>query len=206
MVKRTYKRRLLLRIFENIEAGHKPIYYVDMLKAIRWTYEEWNACPLEVIRNCFYHFFKQSGNTCQLQQGLCDEDFLSRLQRDAPENNVQYSRVGLENLLNPDGEDDVEDQITIEQLGCEIVSVSDDAVNNNVCHHESSQQQEEDEDIIPIFERQLQCLAIVKASLERHSVLSKGIRKAFYEFQRELRLKNQLNMKQTTILNHFKAK
>lgn len=67
------------------------------------------------------------------------KNFLSSMQCDETESIVQFSRVGLENVLNPNCEYDVEEQITIEQLRFEISSVSDDALNDNVCQHESSQ-------------------------------------------------------------------
>lgn len=95
LVKRKYKRRLLLRIFENIEARQKYIYNVHVLNAIKWTYEEWNACPKKVILNCFMHCFKHSESYIEEQQEN-DEDCLESMQRDAAENNVQYIRVGLE--------------------------------------------------------------------------------------------------------------
>lgn len=56
-VRRRYRRRLLFGVFENIESGKKSIYNGDILTAIRWAYEEWSACPSEVIQNCFRHCF-----------------------------------------------------------------------------------------------------------------------------------------------------
>lgn len=49
-VKAKYKRRLLLRVFENLEALSKNVYSVDVLTAIRWTEREWNSCPADVIK------------------------------------------------------------------------------------------------------------------------------------------------------------
>lgn len=82
-VKRRYKRRLLFCIFENIEAGQKSIYNVDVLTAIRWTYEEWNACPHEVIRNCFTHCFKQSEGSSLGKENDGDQECINNMQRDA---------------------------------------------------------------------------------------------------------------------------
>lgn len=39
-VKAKYRCRLLFRIFVNLDVGKKIIYNVDILKALRWTYED----------------------------------------------------------------------------------------------------------------------------------------------------------------------
>ena len=39
-VKGMYRRRLLFRVFENVEAGRTSIYNIDVLTAIRWITEE----------------------------------------------------------------------------------------------------------------------------------------------------------------------
>lgn len=92
-----------------------------------------DSFPQKVILNCFHHCFKQSSNMCLVQQGQCEEEYFCSIQLDETENNVQFSRVGLEILLNPNGYDYLEEQITIKTLGCEIASVSKDAGNDNVC-------------------------------------------------------------------------
>lgn len=103
--------------------------------------------------------------------------------------------------MNPDGEDNVDEHITIEQLAYDVANVANDDLGECA----SFSEQDEDADSVPDVERQLECLAVAKSSLERHSVLSLATRKAFLECQRELRLEKQQSMRQTTIFDHFKA-
>ena len=117
-----YRRRLPFRIFENIEARRKSIYNVSILTAMRWVIEEWSACPDHVVKNCFLHYFKQSG----LYVGVTpddEEDTLNSIARDATENNAAFTRAGLQNLLNHSDENNVTEELSLEMQGKEVAAV-----------------------------------------------------------------------------------
>lgn len=204
-VKRRYRRRLLFRVFENIESGKNSIYNVDIITAIRWTYDEWNACPSTVIRNCFQHCFKQGGLSAENERGqgesseTADQECLSSMQRDATESGVEFTTAGLRDLLNPAEEDDVNESVTIEELGKDI-AVDDTSVP------EVDADEQPDADSSESVDQQLHCIAVAKACLERMGTLSADTNLAFLNCQRALRLDKQSNMKQTTILDHFTSK
>lgn len=199
-VKRRYRRRLLFRVFENIECGKKSIYNVDILTAIRWTYDEWNACPSTVIRNCFRHCFSQGGTSQDaVSSEQADQDCLSSMQRDAAESGVEFTKAGLRDLLNPAEEDDVNESVTIEELGRDIAAAETTVSEVDGDEHP-------DTDSTESVEQQLHCIAVTKACLERMGSLSPDTNLAFLNCQRALRLEKQSKLKQTTILDHFSSK
>lgn len=42
-VKGKFRRRILFRVFENIDACRKSIYNIDILTVMRWATEDWNS-------------------------------------------------------------------------------------------------------------------------------------------------------------------
>lgn len=68
-VKAKFRRRLLFRVFDKIDAAKKFIYNEDVLMAIRWTTEEWNGCPASDIHNYFTHCLRQAqGSDTDMEQ------------------------------------------------------------------------------------------------------------------------------------------
>lgn len=59
-VKEKYRRRLLFRVFDNIGAGAKTIYNVDILTAMRCVRKEWLSLHVEAISNCWNHCFESA--------------------------------------------------------------------------------------------------------------------------------------------------
>lgn len=194
-VKAKYKRRLLLRVFENLESSKKSIYNVDVLTAIRWTEQEWANCPPKVIFNCFTHCWKLETTD---EEGTIADETLHYMARDAEEHGLRVSKANLEFLLIPTEENSVTKEVTLEELGKEIAGVDDPESEED----EGS----EDEELYPNATVQLQSLNAAKATLERHGHLNEDYRKAFYECQRALRLEKQRSMTQTTIEDHFGKK
>lgn len=199
-VKRRYRRRLLFRVFENIESGKKSIYNVDILTAIRWAYEEWSACPSEVIQNCFRHCFSQGGVSAHVESiEEAEQNCINSMERDANDSGVQYTSAGLRGLLNPEEENDVSESVTMEELGRDIADVS-------TPDSEIEDEEQPDTDPTETVEQQLHSIAVAKASLERMGSLSQETKLAFLNCQRVLRLERQSKMKQTCILDHFTSK
>lgn len=198
-VKRRYKRRLLLRVFENIEANAKSIYNVDVLTAIRWTEREWEECPASVIENCFKHCFKKEGEEDPgSDDALRDEEVLAQMSRDASEHGVHVNTDNLSNLLNQQGENNVTEEVTIEDLSLEVAGIE--------CPTDEQESSDSDEDVPANISAQIQSLSYARSVLQRYGNLTEESSKAIYETQRTLRLEKQQKMTQTTIQEHFSQK
>lgn len=104
-------RRLHFPVFKNIEAGKTSIYNIDFLTALRSVIEEWNTWSPEFIQKCFMH-------CCEEQK--CENTFNNatalqeQVVRDLNEQGVPYTRVRIENLLEPEEEDEVTEAITLD--------------------------------------------------------------------------------------------
>lgn len=53
-----YRRRILIRIFENVEREQIQIYIVGIVIVIRWETKECDKFPPGVIKSCILHCFK----------------------------------------------------------------------------------------------------------------------------------------------------
>lgn len=114
---------------------------------------------------------------------------------------------GLQNLLNPADENDVVGHATLQELGREVyvcpVSGCLDIRDNERVYVEHGNIVDED---VYRVEKQVACLKIAKATLERHGALGNDFCNAFHQFQRNLMLDSQCSMKQISILDHFMRK
>lgn len=198
-VKSRFRRRLLFRVFDNIDAGKKSIYNIDILTAMRWTVEEWGRCPGDVIHNCFNHCFRKAGELGRDIEKEVEVETMENMQRDAYEHGGTVTQAGLQNFLNPEEEDNVLEQVNYDDLVREVAGIEDDEA-------EQEEQIVTAEEDFYTIEQQLQSLAIARAVLEQHAPLSVDFRQAFCNCQRKLRLEKQRGMKQTTILDHFVPK
>lgn len=68
-VKATYKRRLLLRLFDNIDMRRKFFYNVVVLSAMWWIDMEWKAYLHEVIVNWLHHYLKRDKSLKNAERG-----------------------------------------------------------------------------------------------------------------------------------------
>lgn len=198
-VKGKYKRRLLFRVFDNIDMGSKSIYNVDILCAMRWTQEEWESCPANVIKNCFDHCLKQDVEKSEEERGSAVRSTLDSMERDATEHGARFTRTGLENLLNPEEENNVTEEPTLEDLAREVAGMDADSAA------ESDTELQEEGDVMSV-QQELHVLAQARSILEKNGGLCEEGRKAFYKCQRSLRLEKVASMRQTSILDHFKQK
>lgn len=104
----------------------KISYNFDVLTAIGWTETEWNNFPCDVIRNCFNHFLKQNWqDVANLDSKKAEKDTVSQMTRNAEEHGVQVKKAVLQFTLNPDGENCVTEEISIEDLAREVANISD---------------------------------------------------------------------------------
>lgn len=198
-VKAKYKRRLLFRVFDNIDMGKKSIYNVDILTAMRWTKEEWESCPSSVIKNCFLHCLKQGENFTAEERGDIYGETVDKMVRDATEHGVGFTRIGLEYLLNPPEEDEVMEEVNLKDLGLEVAGVSQ-------TESEDVGLEEPEEDLAFTVAQELEFLARARSILESRGELNEVGRKAFSSCQRTLRVEKVESMKQTTIIDHFQKK
>lgn len=68
------------------------------------------------------------------------EEVINSMERNAIEQRATLTCAGLENLLNPDGEDAVEEEASLESLGYEVAGVE----GNEQCGDVDAIQEEED--------------------------------------------------------------
>lgn len=89
----------------------------------------------------------------------------------------------------------------MKSIGREVAAVSD-------CEKEPTESVDLDgtEDETEIPGTQLKNLTAEKASLERHGRLPEAYRKALLDCQLEIGLEKQQNLRQATVVNHFKTK
>ena len=198
-VKAKYKRRLLFRVFDNIDMGKKSIYNVDILTAMRWTKEEWESCPSSVIKNCFLHCLKQGENFTAEERGDIHRETADNMMRDATEHGVGFSRIGLENLLNPPKEDEVMEEVNLKDLGLEVAGVSQN-------ESEDVGLEDPEKDLALTVAQELDFLARARSILESRGELNEAGRKVFSSCQPALRVEKVESMKQTTINDHFQKK
>ena len=198
-VKGQYKRRLLLRVFENLEANSKNIYSVDVLTAIRWTEREWKRCSADVIKNCFTHCFKQCGHETTSDSCYDEEETLQSRARDAQEYGVEVSNASLANMLHPHGEDDVTESVSLDELAREVADVSDAVQDHDEVEQDITEQ-------LPSVEGQLNALTMARAILDSHGMLSEETSKALFKCQRAINVEKTRHMNQTTIEDHFTKK
>ena len=100
------------------------------------------------------------------------------MERDAEEHHVAYKCDGLENVLHPEGEHDVEEQVDLHDLRFEVAAVD----NGSKCS-DGEDNVEEEENILNTAQ-ELKCLALTYSIIERHGVLDEDGRKAFGTSQR----------------------
>lgn len=116
--KTKYRRRLLFRIFDNIDSDRKSIYNVDILTAVHWAVTEWEAFPVETIRNCYSHCFQQDAWNVPEVDVFGDVDKAHvQLERDAIKHGIAFTRIGIDAYLDAIEEDDVVESFTIKELG-----------------------------------------------------------------------------------------
>lgn len=95
------------------------------------------------------------------ERGIATLSTVESMVRDASEHGVSFTRVGIENLLNPEKEDDVTKETTLELLGREVAGMDDDLVGEE----EADEMIEEE----PIYvEQELLCVAQEKLIIERN--------------------------------------
>lgn len=198
-VKAKYKRRLLLRVFENLEARSKRIYSVDVLTAMRWAEREWKNCPTTVIRNCFKHCFRRDGQDIAEDSGYDEQETLQSMVRDGLEYGIELTASNVSHMLNPSGENDVTEKVSLDELAKEVADVSD-------CESGSEEETEATEDKLPSFSLQLDALSLARAILESHGHLSEEASRALFKSQRAINTEKGRRMNQTTIDSHFPKK
>lgn len=121
------------------------------------------------------------------------------MERDATEHGVEFSRSGLDNLLNSTEEEEVTEELTLQELGCKVAFPDDDVVS------EAAQDEYAEEEALSL-QQELHCLAQSITIIERNGSLCDEGLKAFSSFQLSLRLNNVSPMNQKTILDHFPKK
>lgn len=115
-VKEKYRRRLLFRVFNNIDARVKTISNVDILTAMRSVMEEWIFLYTEDISDCWNNNCFKSASLGSSSDMVSEghNNLRDQLARDVQEHFVAFSRVGIESFLNLVEEDAVNEVMSLE--------------------------------------------------------------------------------------------
>lgn len=127
------------------------------------------------------------------------EEIISSIQKEAIEHRVPLTRAGLNNLLNPDEEDDVDDEMFLETLGYEAERVE----GNEQCGDQGTVQEKDDTSVSTDHEPE--ALAIAQSIIESLDVPEVTGRKSFCTFQRLLCNERLMPMRQTVIPERFSS-
>ena len=103
-----------------------------------------------------------------------EKDTVSQMARDAEEHGVQVTKAILQCMLNPDGENCVTEEISIEDLAREFADISDG--DDDV---ESGEESEEDE--VLGLQAQIECLKLARAVLQRNGNLTEECSRALFQ-------------------------
>ena len=192
-LKAKFRRRMMFRVFENMEVGNQSIYNIDVLTAIRWIMAEWADMPSSCIEHCFRHCFggEEGGGSGFIEEG---SDLRDGLIHDLNANGIQFTSIGIESLLNPDGEQDVTEPLLDSN---QVAFISGSAEPVEVVEGEEDEMEEYS------ITEQLKALAISTASVERLGFGDNAYLKAVRGCQKELRAQKAASLRQTTIVEHF---
>lgn len=197
-VKAKFRRRLLFRTFDNIDTAAKAIYNLDILTAMRWVEEAWNSVDSTSIRNCWKHCFETLSERLLVNTTQdIETDLRKTVEEDMRAHSVKFTKIGVESLLNPANEDVVREEISFESLVASITQPESSGIK------EDSEETEADAGIYSVKE-QLHGLAVAKDVLSREGLLSEETEKLILDRQRALRFERLQNMRQTSIVDHFK--
>lgn len=94
--------------------------------AIRRNTEELQNCPADVIKNYFSHCFKAKFHITEESRRITARETVDSMSLDATKHNIEFTRAGLTNLLNPVDEDIVTEKRSISKLGQEILGVNEE--------------------------------------------------------------------------------
>lgn len=90
----THKRRILFRVFDNIDMGKKSMSNVDISTVMRCTKEKWESCSPSVIKNCSLYRLKQAENHTAEEWGDLHLETVDNMMRGASEHGVSFRRIG----------------------------------------------------------------------------------------------------------------
>ena len=87
---------------------------------------------------------------------------------------MEVIKASLANLLSPDGENDVAESVSVEELAKEVADVSD-------CEENEDGSEENTENKLTSFAVQQDALALARSILESHGHLSEEASKALFK-------------------------
>lgn len=98
-LKAKYRRRLLFRVFDNIETGWKTVYNVEIMTSMRCVKQEFEQIPSEVIGNYWNHCLYMHGAEGSESVLTQIKDLIrEQLQQGAEAHDVEYTRSVLSNV------------------------------------------------------------------------------------------------------------
>lgn len=201
-IKRRYRSLQCEGALDSIKAGVRTekIYCVDQLTAMRRVENIWQTMPSSIFFNSWRHtklvygsldaVIDEEGEGIERQTGSTLQDLISP---------SDLSRISLSNLLNPVGEDVVEEMLSIEDLG----EIAADVLRED---SEMASAESDDEgypmDCISYADRE-KALAIAKLLVQREFGGDCAALGPLRVLQRRLRSQRIDSMSQTRITNFF---
>lgn len=191
-LKLRYKRMHMERALDNLDAEVKNIYKVDVLTAMRWFKRAWTELPSSIIANCWHHTGLTGGsNDYSVEEE--EAQITRQLEEQVAQLVVPRVRMSIAELLNPMGEDDVQQITTDEEL---VASIVEEHFGND---NSSAESDDDSADPLPDTKEQLQALAVTKRVAECMGVDDASFLSSLRKMQRSVRLEAVRSAKQTTI-------
>jgi len=169
---------------------------------MRWMRQIWEELEEKIIFNCWAHtgianhlFGDDGGDTEILPEINAEENELMEL---VAEVIPPTSRITIDNLLNPDGEDDC------------IAVISDEYLANQIASTVLNQEESESEGEIEEIEKkltpgqELEALRNALHILDGYGLAPVAVRGAIYKAQRGIRKQRVESMTQGRIAHYFK--
>lgn len=162
-----------------------------------WIEIEWEVLSMKTISNCCNHLYRD-GNRRIVFVADNQRDLNQAMTGAATEKHAPFTRVGIDSLLDTQGEDECTENVGVDLLAAQVANIT---TASDDCNEEGSDSEEEDNPIT--LKEEMWALAIALNVLEKYDKINFEIRKAIRNTQRKLRIQTSASMHQGTVSNYF---
>lgn len=141
---------------------------------MRWTFEEWENCSAEVIKNYFTHCLKHDLATGKDVEKEVEQKTFSSIEWHAAQHGVVFTKAILKNHLIASDEINVVDEASYSELVREAAGF-----NEKRDEEECTKDQENAREDVKCVEDKLRALAIARSVIEQHGLLFGEVSKVF---------------------------
>lgn len=100
-----YNKWIWFPAFDNIDANAKHVYNVDIFTAMKWVQEAGVQLSTEAISKCWRHFLGEVIRGCKNSAERETNILVHDAQNSGRKNNIPFTRIVSDSLLNPLGEE-----------------------------------------------------------------------------------------------------